>query len=160
MFWVLVAMAVVVFAPCVLLPVWRDYQALQYTEQVERVELERARAELERQKRHLTALQSDPATIARVARRELRYRNPKELAIPVRVAVDEPVGPAPVELTPVEPPEVIASIVDRLPDTDYDRLFCPGPPRTILMCLAGGLVLSALVLYSPRRTHQGLSAGD
>ena len=151
MFWVLVAMAAAVFAPCVLLPVWRDYQALQYTEQVERVELEWSRTELGRQKRRLAALKDDPATIARVARRELRYRDPQEFAIPVSVSVDEPVGPAPVELTPVEPPEVIASVVDRLPNTDYDRLFCPGPPRTILMCLAGGLVLSALVLYSPRR---------
>ena len=43
MFWVLVAMAAAVFAPCVLLPVWREHQALQYAAQVEQAGLEQAR---------------------------------------------------------------------------------------------------------------------
>jgi len=141
-----------VFAPCVLLPVWRDYQALQYSEQVERAGLEQARAQLQRQKRHLEALQSDPAVIARVARRELRYRDPAEITIPVSIQADLSEQTAPLVLDAVEPPAVVAWVVEKLPEADYDRFFCTGPTRTLLMCLSGGLLVSAFVLYSQRRT--------
>ena len=150
MFWVLVGMAAVVFAPCVLLPVWREHQALQYAEQVEQAGLEQARAELRQQKRRLAALQNDPLAIARVARRELNYANPGEIEVPVAIG-EEPVEATPVVLAPVRPPASVSWLVDKLPKTDYDRLFCAGPTRTILMCLAGGLVLSAFVLCSPKR---------
>ena len=157
MFWVLVAMAAAVFAPCVLLPVWREHQALQYAVQVEQAGLEQARAELRRQRKRLAALEHDPAVIARVARRELRYRNPDEIVIPVDVRPEESVEAAPVALAPVDPPAPVAWLVDKLPETDYDRLFCSGPTRTLLMCLAGGLVVSACMIYSPRRQSRELS---
>jgi len=152
MFWLLVGLAAVVFAPCVLLPVWRDYQALQYSEQVERAGLAQARGELQRHKRHLEALQSDPAVIARVARRELRYRDPGEIAIPVSIPAEPAEQPVPLMLESVEPPASVAWVVRKLPEGDYDRLFCTGPTRTLLMCLSGGLLVSAFVLHSPRRT--------
>ncbi|MFH0983429.1 MAG: septum formation initiator family protein [Planctomycetota bacterium] len=152
MFWVLVGMAAAVLAPCILLPVWREYQALRYAEQVEQAGLEQARAELGQQRRRLQALQNDPAVIARVARRELRYRDPQETVVPVSVPPEEPIETAPLVLKPVEPPSALRWLVDLLPETDYDRLFCAGPTRTTLMGLAAGLVLSAFVIYSPRRT--------
>ena len=158
MFWVLVGMAATVFAPCVLLPVWRDYQALRYAEQVERGRLEQARAELARQQRRLEALENDPSAIARVARRELHYRDPQEVAVPVTVEPEAPLEVAPTVLAPVEAPAVIARLVEKLPPTDYDRLFCAEPTRTLLMCLAGGLVLSAFILYWPRRPAAAGSA--
>lgn len=157
MFWVLVGIAAAVFAPCVLLPAWRDYQALQYAEQVEQAGVEQARAELEQQKRNLAALQNDPSAIIRVARRELRYRDPEEIAIPVSIGAESQEEPAPVILKPVEPPSSVAWVIDKLPEADYDRLFCAGPTRTILMCLSGGLVLSAFAIYSPRRNAQVLN---
>ncbi|MCK4659453.1 MAG: septum formation initiator family protein [Phycisphaerae bacterium] len=153
MFVVLVGMAAVVFAPCVLLPIWRDYQALRYAEQVEQAELERARALLQLQRRRLEALQNDPAAIARVARRELGYRDPHEFTVPVVLAPEQVVEIAPVALTPVEPPGVVAGLVGKLPAADYDSIFCHEPTRTILMCLAGGLLLSAMVIYAPRQSH-------
>jgi cell division protein FtsB len=159
MFWILVGMAAVVFAPCVLLPVWRDYQALQYAEQVEQAGLEQARAELHQQQRRLEALQSDPAAIARVARREFRYRDPQEIAVPVSVRPEGPLEAAPVVLTPVQPPAAVAWLTERLPETDYDRLFCAAPTRTILMGLAGGLVCSAFLLYWPRRVDRCAKPG-
>jgi hypothetical protein len=152
MFWVLVGMAVVVFAPCVLLPVWRDYQALCYAEQVEHGRLVQARAELARQQQRLEALENDPSAIARVARRELHYRDPQEVAVPVTLGPEAPAEAVPTVVTPVEPPAVIARLVAKLPPADYDRLFCAEPTRTLLMCLAGGLVLSAFILYWPRRS--------
>ena len=157
MFWLLAGMAAAVFAPCVLLPVWREYQALQYAAQVEQAGLEQARAELWRQRKRLAALENDPAVITRVARRELRYRNPDEIVIPVSIPPEEWAEATPVALAPVNPPTPVAWIVDKLPETDYDRLFCSGPTRTLLMCLAGGLVVGACVIYSPRRKGRGLS---
>lgn len=151
MFWILAGLAALVFAPCVLLPVWRDYQALRYAEQVERARLEQSRGELQRQQRRLEALQTDPAVIARVARRELRYRDPFEIAIPVSVQPDAPERPTPLVLDPVVPPAAVTRVVAQLPEADYDRLFCTGPTRTLLMCLSGGLLISAFVLYAPRR---------
>ena len=149
-FWLLVGMAVVVLAPCVLLPVWREYQALCYAEQVEQARVVEARATLERERRRLTALRSDPSAIARVARRELGYREPGEVTIPVSVAPAGPIKPAAPKLVPVEPPAAIARLVEKLPETNYDRLFCAGSTRTILMCLAGGLILAAFLICSPR----------
>lgn len=151
LFWVLVGLAWAVFAPCVVLPVWREYQALQYAEQVERTSLTQARAALAHEKRRLSALENDPATIRRVARRELHYRDPHEVTIPVDVPLDPSVETKAAALTRVEPPASVAWIVRRFPKTDYDRLFCDPPTRTLLMCLAGGLLLSAFVIFSPRR---------
>lgn len=156
MFWALVGLAAAVFAPCVLLPVWREHQALHYAAQYEQAALTRASTKLAYEKRRLAALQNDPATIARVARRELRFRDPEEVAIPVSALPRAPAEAPIFDLTPVEPPSVVAWAVSKLPEADYDRLFCHPPTRTLLMCLAGGLALSAFVIHSPPRKGQTL----
>lgn len=150
MFWVLVGMAAAVFAPCVLLPVWREYQALKYAEQIEQAAVEQARDDLFSEHRRLAALQNDPAVIARLAQRDLHYRQRGERVISVAIHED-PVQDSAVPLAPVVPPAPLARLFDHLPQTDYDRLFSHGQTRTILMCLAGGLVLAALVLFPARQ---------
>ncbi|MCP4590438.1 MAG: hypothetical protein GY842_06830 [bacterium] len=159
MFWVLVSMAMAVFSPCVLLPVWREYQALAYAEQIKQAELVAARSELAHQQRRLAALQNDPAAIARLARRELGYQVPNEITVPVSVPPEASADATPIELIPAAPPAAVAWLTDRLPDTDYDRLFCTAPTRTLLMCLSGGLMIAALIMYAPRRRAGVMDAG-
>lgn len=151
MFWLLIGMAAAVFAPCVLLPVWREYQALKYAEQVEQAAVEQARDDLFTQHRTLAALQNDPAVIARLARRDLRYSERGERVIQVGIHNEEPAQDAAMPLTPVEPPAPLARLIDKLPEADYDRMFCGGRSRNILMGLSGGLVLAALALFPARR---------
>jgi hypothetical protein len=150
MFWLLIGMSAAVFAPCVLLPVWREYQALSYAEQVERAKLAQAHARLEEERRRLDGVQADPTVIERLARRELRYRGPEETAVPVNVR-PEPKAAEPVAVRPVSPPRPLAWVARQLPESDCDRLFCAGPTRTLLMCGAGALVVTAFLLYTPRR---------
>jgi cell division protein FtsB len=157
MFWVLIALAAAAFAPCVILPAWRDYQSVARVEQQVRADVQRAAGELERQRRRADALRRDPAVIARVAQRELGYSKPGHVS--VNLGLTPPPDAAilsPVSLDPIEPPPILAGLVRRLPSLNYDAVFCDGPTRAIIMVLAGGLVMAAFVLYPPRRSPRAI----
>jgi cell division protein FtsB len=157
MFWVLIALAAAAFAPCVILPAWRNYQSVARVEQQVRADVQRAEGELERQRRRADALRGDPAVIARVAQRELGYRKPGEVSVALGAEPPSDAAiPPPVAMEPVEPPPIVVGLVRRLPSLDYDAVFCDGPTRAIIMVLAGGLVLAAFVLYPPRRSPQAI----
>jgi cell division protein FtsB len=157
LFWVLIALAAAAFAPCVILPAWRDYQSVARVEQQVRADVQRAEGDLERQRRRADALRRDPAVIARVAQRELGYSKPGEVSVALGTTPpSDAATPPPVPLDPVEPPPIVAGLVQRLPSLDYDAVFCDGPTRVIIMVLAGGLVLAAFVLYPPRRSPQAI----
>jgi len=150
MFWLLIGLAAIGFVPCIVLPIWRDYQALALAAQAEERLVAELRADVQRQKRTLEAIRTDPAAGVRLAQRELAYYRPGQLEVHVpgvpavkATAVVQP-------LEPVEPPASVARLLGRLPAANYDRIFCRGPTRTVIMLLAGGLVVSAFVLYSPR----------
>jgi len=161
MFWLLVLPAVVTFVPCIVLPVWRDYQATVLATRFAERDVALLRAEVERQRRTLTALRTDPAVAARLAQRELAYHRPGEEVVrtgnlPASAAFPafEPVA------AHVSAPRPVARIIARLPDLHYDELFCRGPTRLVLMLLSGGLVATALALYPPGGRRPTTGPGD
>ncbi|HUU85833.1 MAG TPA: hypothetical protein VM243_20235 [Phycisphaerae bacterium] len=154
LFWGLIALAGAGFAPCVVLPVWRDYQAMALATQVEEQLAATARADVERLRHTAAAIRTDPAVAARLARRELSYRHPGQAEVPVPGVL--PAGfhaPRPMAVQPIEPPRPIARVIGRLPAMNYDRLFLDGPTRVILMLLSGGLVAAAFLLCRPEPAH-------
>jgi hypothetical protein len=155
LFWALIVLAATAFVPCVLLPPWRDYQALDLAVQVEERVTEAARTGVRRLRHSARAIRTDPAVAARLARRELSYDHLGQTEVPVPgVSPANPNTADPIALQPVQPPLPIARAIGHLPAINYDRLFVDQPTRTILMLLSGGLVLAALVLCRPRDSGQ------
>ena len=152
-FWLLFALAVTAFAPCVILPAWRDYQATRRVEQLEQVEVQRMQAGLDRQRRLADALRSDPSVITRAAQRELGYTKPGELWVDVTPSDLMPDAPAPQAqvVTPVEPPAPLKWLTGCLPALDYDAVFCDPSTRAIIMTMSGGVLMAAFALFPPRR---------
>ncbi len=161
-FWLLVTMGVGTLAPCVILPEWRGYQALQVQEQVQRHRVESLQAELDRQHRLLDAMRSDPGAIARFAQRDLGYYRPDERIVSVSVpegahkTVTRPTSFDP-EVTPpfvpklVEPPPALARTLALLPRCDYDAIFCDEQTRPIVFAMSVALIGVALGLFGPSR---------
>ena len=149
MFWVLLALATMGFAPCILLPVWRDYEATALQAQAEERSVAQFREAVADQRRRLEAIRTDPAVSVRLAQRELSYRRRDQVDIPIP-GVETAKHTATAEsLTPVEPPVAVARVVRHLPEADYDRIFCDGPTRLVIMLLSAGLIVAAFVLYPP-----------
>jgi len=151
MFWVLIGLAVAGFAPCVLLPVWRDYQAAALVVQREAAVVGQMQADVEKQRRAVGALRTDPAVAERLAQRELSYRRPGQRQVTVSgvpVSHVEPAALPPPQ--PVPPPPTLAGLLARLPRADYDRIFCEPRTRLVVMLMCGGLAAAALILYGPR----------
>ncbi len=155
MFWALLALSAVGFVPCIILPVWRDYQWTASAIQVEEQRVASMQTEVRRLHRTAAALGTDPGVAIRAAQRELTYRRlgQTEVTIPgLPVALATPVQQP---LVPVEPPASISRLLSHLPAADYDAVFCEAPTRTLIMALCGGLLVSAFVLYSPSgRRHE------
>ena len=151
MFWMLIALAAVGFVPCIVLPIWRDYQGAVLEAQIEKQKVAALQAEVTRQRRVLEAIRTDPAVSARLAQRELAFQRPGHRQVPIagdvpatRVAAVHPV------VEPLQPPQPIARVVQRLPDLRYDGVFCYGPSRLVIMVLSAALVVAAFVLYPAR----------
>ena len=151
MYWLLLALALAGFLPCVLLPPWRDYQAVALAAQLEERQVAAVRESLQRRRRAVEAIRTDPAVAARLAQRELAYVRLGETQVEVPgvevAAVSASYEPEPV--TPIEPPAAVAGMLSRLPQADYDALFCEEPARTTLMALSGGVLIAAFVLCPP-----------
>ncbi len=173
LFWSLSLMAMAAFAPCVILPEWRDYEAVYSAQQTREQDLAAFEQAVHDEQRKLEALQSDPATIARLAQRELSYRRSGERG----VAVGEPFSagaldfgasaftdriPGENERGLVESPPLPATVsawIARLPSLDYDALFCDEQTRLIIMTLSLSLIVLAFVLFGRRaRTSETASA--
>jgi hypothetical protein len=106
-FWLLIALALAVFTPCMILPAWREYQAAELIERTRLGEVAAARAQLASLQRQLRGVREDPMVLARLARRELRAHAPDEagwrvapVAPPVTGAGDAQTGFAWASLTP------------------------------------------------------------
>ena len=155
-FWWLITMALVGFAPCMILPAWREYQEAELTERVRAARVAAATAEVDDLRRRLDAIHNDPAVVTRLARRELEFRKPGEAVVAVPVsgvpAVGSPPTPRPETkaLKRVEPPVPIARLLAYLPDFNYDVLFCKSPTRETILALSVGLFVAAFVVFWPR----------
>ncbi len=155
-YWLLILMGVGAFAPCVLLPEWRQYQAICRAEQVQRHRVEQLIRQVDKERRLLRALHSDPAVIARLARREYRFLEQGDRVVPVSIPTDrlapsrqEPFQPADV---PLPPP--LAKAAAYLPSgIDYDRVFCSSSTRPVIMVMSIALIGVAIVLFNRRNPH-------
>jgi hypothetical protein len=147
----LTLMGLATFVPCVVLPEWREYQALDMEAQIGQHRLEVLRDQVDRERRLLDALRSDPAVIARLAQRELGFQRADSQAVPVsstsasRSEEEELFTPQ-----PPKPPQSVARVVSWLPDFDYDRVFCDDETRPMVIWLSIGLIAVALGLSGRR----------
>jgi len=148
-FWFLTAMGLAAFAPCILLPEWREYQALRLAEQREQFRVDQVRQAVSEEQRRLEALRSDPAAVARLARREFAFHQPGEEVVAVSVAyVPDP--PNTFTPAPVEPPLVLQRWERFLPPFDYDRIFCDDQTRTLIMGMSLSVIVIAFALFRRR----------
>ena len=169
-YWLLVTMALAAFVPCIILPEWRKLESVDASYQIEAERVRRFREVVEAERRALEAIRTDPAVIARLARRDLGYRESGERFVPVAVYGEEAANPSVVEWLraspehqsdeprfapePLAPPRFAASLVSRLPQWDYDALFCNDQTRTIIMSLSIALIAIAYALFGRASNHR------
>ena len=161
-FWLLVLMGLSTFAPCVILPEWRAYEALVIASQAEQHRVDALQRVVDREHRHLKALRSDQAVIDRLAQRELRFRRVGERAVRVSPPEEDDIRASLIGASsaadtlfvpePVSPPTVIARLGSFLPDYDYEAVFCDDETRPIIMCMSVALICVAFGLFRPRET--------
>ena len=165
-FWLLLLLGFSTFAPSILLPEWRAYQAICVAEQIEQQRADAMAALVLQKRQALGRLQSDPAVTARLAQRNLRWERVDHfrLAVAPELAEEriapfdaldvlpavEPAGPIVVE--PVNPPDWLMRWLRLLPPYDYDRVFCDEEIRPIIMTMSVALIGLAFVLYGRRTT--------
>jgi len=145
----LILLGVGTFTPCIVLPEWREFQAIQLVEQQEQHRLAAIQRVVDRERRMLEALQSDPAVIGRLAQRDLGFSRPADRVVATDIGeqtetVEEPFSPI-----PVKPPAVVARFAALLPDFDYD-IFCDPTTRPILMGMSVLLILAALAIFQKK----------
>lgn len=154
-YWLLVLMGLGTFAPCVLLPEWRAYQAVRAVEMTEQQRLDNMASLVQREKNLLEGMQSDPAVIARVARRDLHFFRPGETTVPVDVPLVASTASA-TAVTTVDLPPSLARAGTYLPNFNYDALFCDPQTRRILMVFSIGLIGTAIALFWQRTTQMNV----
>jgi len=161
MFGVLTAMAMAIFAPCVLVPIWIESEDLRDYERSLGKTVADLEAELAQAKDQADALLADPLVNERMVRRELNHRPPGEQLIrwsprelsAVRVHVPKhQVTNAPPNNNTLSPK--MAAISRWLPNWPWRELFAESPQRPILLMMAGGLLLAAFLLYGQSSTSQ------
>lgn len=152
-FWFLILLGVSTFAPCILLPEWRAYQAAKIAEQREQHRLDTLRSVVARERRQLDAIHNDPTVVARLAQRDLGFHRPGEkvVTVPVEnpdrfasIADLEDEGFVP---QPVPPPVWFSRASWWLPDFDYDAVFCDPTTRPIVMLMSVSIIVVAVVLF-------------
>ena len=154
MFWVLIGMAVTIFAPCVLVPVWIEAEEIRAYERSLAGVIGDLEAQIAENDARTEALRADPLVNDRISRRELNYRSngeritafsPEELkSLPLRMS--EPAGVETVQQNQTAPGWALA--VQRwLPDWPWHKLFAESPNRPIMLLMAAGLLFSAFFLY-------------
>jgi len=156
MFWVLTALALAIFIPCTVVPIGVESDRLRLQEQRLKRENAVLQARYERSRDRAEALASDPLVNERIARRELNYRPEGEDMI--QWASDELVSARPeMETLSGQESSTVADVAPLwqkkvtawLPAWPYRDLFASEPRRTILLLMAGGMLLAAFVLYAP-----------
>jgi hypothetical protein len=161
MFWVLTGLALAIFVPCTLVPVFLEGEQLCAYARTLEDQIGLLESRYERNHANAEALASDPLVNERIARRELNYRPEGERTIrwsaqdlaSVRAVIPDSVA------LPVHPSAMVAPMPTRagwvgslhawLPAWPYRDLFASEPQRTILLLMAGGLLLAAFLLYDP-----------
>ena len=159
-FWLLVLFASAMFAPCVLVPVWKDYQAIKLAERFEIATVEKMRRDIEQQGRRLDALRTDPGAVARVAQRDLAYTRQGEFSVRVETVPVPRGNTVTTAVQPVRPPAAVFRALSWLSiEPAHLEVFADPVLRTTVMCLSGGLILAACLIFPPRRRDMGAASG-
>jgi len=157
MFWVLTVLALAVFAPCVLAPIYVETeQILQAEQELERWVADKTE-EMKRNDERVKAIKADPQVNQRIIRRELNYRfegeqliqwSSAELAkMPLDLSMLENTHEP---LPPVNPyPAWVLKVGEWLPAWPWRKLFVDSPNRELLVIMAAGLLATAFFLYGP-----------
>ena len=160
MFWVLTTLAMAVFAPCVLVPIWLETEEVIEHERSAAALVAGLQRQVDRNDARARALLADPLVNERIIRRELNFRPDGEQVVRWRSA--ELVGldldlPEPSPDAAIEPsdhhPAWMTPLGRWLPPWPWRKLFGESPNRSLLLVLAGGLLVSAFVLYGPASSH-------
>ena len=153
-FWMLILLGVSTFAPCIVLPEWRNYQAADIARQREQHRVDLLKAAVARHRGQLDAIQNDPTVVARLAQRDLGFHRPGETI--VSVPVESQVELTAIDATeegdafipePARPPLWFSRSTWWLPGFDYDAIFCDPKTRPIVMLMSIGIVAIAVVLF-------------
>ncbi len=163
MFWVLTGLALLIFAPCVLVPLWVEKEQMRAHERALEALVADLEAQVARDQARAQALMTDPQVNERVIRRELNVRPPGERVI--QWSPDELASVSPDLAVPTTQPakvipeenssRCVAVLARWLPDWPYEDLFARSPQRPLLLAMAGGLLLAAFLLYAPASASDG-----
>lgn len=160
MFWVLTLMAIGLFAPCVLMPIWNDSEAIKKYEREVAGAVDSLAIRVDDNQREIQALLADPLVNERVVRRELNYRPEGEQII--RWSREELASlhlnlselPASIPDTTLPPqPAWLVTLNRWLPAWPWDELFAQSPNRWVLLAMSGILLVTAFVLYEPTQPN-------
>ena len=150
-FWLLLLMATAAFAPCVLLPEWRQLQALHIAEQAQQRRVEQMQQRVDQERRLLEAMCRDPAVLARLARRELGFHSEQERQVPVYGTIagnnDRRTSLQSLGNVQTDVPLEAVRAEAVWPDLKYDRIFCDPRTRPIIMAMSVGVVAAAFGLF-------------
>lgn len=157
MFCVLTALALSVFTPCVLMPLWYETEQLRNYERACIDVVAALKAQSARNMDRIAALQADPLVVERVMRRELNFQPADERLVHVAMPEVDPLPPLKAEpLSGAEgqpPPSPVvgwvATLSRWLPNWPWRALFLDNPNRMLFLLLAGGLQVAAFLLYAP-----------
>jgi hypothetical protein len=147
--WALLLMGLAAFAPCILIPEWQAYREACIAGQRERSRMEAWQKQVDRERRLMEAIQTDPTVVARLAQRELGYRDPDATAVRVAVSMDEtPIEPDFVP-RPVPLPALVARVAAFLPRLNYEKVFTDTDSRLVILVMA--VTLMAVAVWIPSR---------
>ncbi len=152
-FWFLILLGVSTFAPCIIVPEWRSYQAAKVAEQREQYRLNRLKEVVARERRQVEAIQNDPTVVARLAQRDLGFHRPGETVVSVPVEdSDRFAGLVDLDddgfvASSVVPPAWFTRATWWLPDFNYDAIFCEPSTRPIVMLMSVAVIVAAVVLF-------------
>ena len=152
-FWFLFVLGVVTFAPCIIVPEWRNYQVAKVAEQREKHRLDKLRQVVASERRQVEAIQNDPTVVARLAQRDLGFLRPGEKIVAVDVGDSHQfAGMADLDEdyfvpAPVLPPSWFTRATWWLPDFNYDAIFCDPSTRPIVMLMSISVIVVAVALF-------------
>lgn len=155
LFWIMAPLGGVCLAATVILPAWLEYLALvdvrvRASERVAALDERLAAAD-----RQIEHLQNDPAYIERIARTEFRLETPGVQSILIEPGSLEG-GDLPTNEPDAAPPlsplvEVGATIEQTIQRYPALSIFVVNPTRYYMMGFSAFVLVTALVLLSPRR---------
>ncbi len=146
MYWLLLALAVSTFAACVLLPEWRHLETLAAVEQAESDRADHMDQLVACERRHLSALTSDPAAMVRLAQRELTMVRSGEFVVPIQGADANAGGQYPRATADATTLTIAPPATARL-SREWDRVFCDNRLRPAIITLSVTLAGTAFALF-------------